>query len=466
MTLCFLPIPCPSLGQPIRRRTMLKLLLPVLILSYWLMACGTNTQEESTTVNDARTDNFRMPAEWEPHEAVWLGWSAYRPAFYPGIGRLISTLTPHVTVRIAAGSEAVAELARQTLREQGLDTTNVEIFVLPGDRYWIRDNGANYLVNDRGEMAVADFNWDNYGRPEFLRKYYEGNTDSLQKYVPPILRSVADSLEANMAALEDLPVFRTELVHEGGNIEVNGKGTLIVCAAAVLDRNPGVDRAWATEEFKRVLGVEQVIWLEEGLADDPGGFYRRISGDYVGGGVLHADEFVRFANDSTILLAWVAAAERDNNPLNRLNYERMSANLKVLEAARNWNGRPFTIVKVPLPELIAEPILARPYDPALNNVLDIGPMSFIPKERPALGDTLLRVPAASYLNYLVTDGLVVLPTYREQGTSPQREQAVENIFARLFPDRKIVFIDFMPQNWDGGGIHCSTQQQPRVGGGR
>jgi agmatine deiminase len=88
--------------------------------------------------------------------------------------------------------------------------------------------------------------------------------------------------------------------------------------------------------------------------------------------------------------------------------------------------------------------------------------SFLPKETPALGDTIYEVPASSYLNYLITNNLVILPTYTPAGSSKEKEQKVADIFKKLYPNRQIVFLDFMEQNWSGGGIHCSTQQQPAV----
>jgi agmatine deiminase len=87
--------------------------------------------------------------------------------------------------------------------------------------------------------------------------------------------------------------------------------------------------------------------------------------------------------------------------------------------------------------------------------------SFIPAEAPKDGDSLLRVPASSYLNYFVTNGLVLLPAYTQAGSSKEKEEQVRKIFEQHFPGRKLVFIDAMALNWEGGGIHCSTQQQPK-----
>ena len=110
--------------------------------------------------------------------------------------------------------------------------------------------------------------------------------------------------------------------------------------------------------------------------------------------------------------------------------------------------------------MITKKILARQKIDSTEVTLDVEVSSFIPSEKPKAGDTLLRVPASSYMNYLVTNGLVILPTYVQMGSSAAKEEEVRNIFQQQFPNRKIVFLDFIMQNWSGGGIHCSTQQQP------
>ena len=112
-------------------------------------------------------------------------------------------------------------------------------------------------------------------------------------------------------------------------------------------------------------------------------------------------------------------------------------------------------------DLITKKIIAREKIDSTEVTLDVEISSFIPSEKPIAGDTLVRVPASSYMNYLVTNGLVLLPTYTHFGSSKQKEEAVRKIFEDQFPGRKIIFIDAIMQNWSGGGIHCSTQQQPK-----
>lgn len=428
------------------------------ILMVLILSCKT----EKSADTDSLSGKFYMPAEWEPQDAVWLGWepdSTY--GFYPVVTKIITTLSPKVTVKIAFNSDSLMQTAKDYLVLKKVDTTNIKFYTIPGDRYWIRDHGAAFLVNDKGELGVADFGWNHYGYPVFLKEKFNGNTDSISKYLNRRLSSMqrTGKVDSLMASIEGAKIFKTDVVNEGGNIEVNGKGTLIICESAIKHRNPDLTKDYIESEFERVLGVSNVIWLKQGLADDPNGFYRRISGNYVGGGVQHSDEFVRFSNANTILLAWVDEGEKDLNPINKLNYESLTESYEILKNARDQDGKPFTIIKVPLPDLITKSITAtKEYSDEFS--YDIPANRFYESEAPVVDDTLLRVPASSYLNYLVTNGLVLVSSYTSEGTSKEKEDRVRNIFEAQFPNRKIVFINVMPQNWDGGGIHCSTQQQP------
>jgi len=409
-------------------------------------------------------DKYYMPAEWEQQDAVWLGWEADSSlGFYPVVAEMIKTLTPTVTVKIAFDSDSLMQTAKNYLKRQQVDTSNIRFYVMPGDRYWIRDHGAAFLINREGELGVADFDWNLYGFPQFLKEKNNNNQDSVNKYLNKILPSINKSgaVDSLMAVAEGAKIFKTKVVTEGGNIEVNGKGTLIVCESAMKNRNPELTKEFMESELKNVLGVSTVIWIKQGLAEDPNGFYRRITGNYVGGGVQHSDEFVRFSNANTILLAWVDEAEKDLNPINKMNYQRLNETFQTLKNATDQDGKPFNIVKVPLPDLITKKIVAiQDYTSKVS--YDIPANRFYISEAPKVGDTLLRVPASSYLNYLVTNGLVLISSYTSEGSSKEKEDRVRKIFEEQFPKRKIVFINAMPQNWHGGGILCSTQQQPRT----
>jgi agmatine deiminase len=406
-----------------------------------------------------------MPAEWEPHDAVWMGWEDNYVSYHPVVVDIIKNLTPHVQVKIAASSDSLLRVAKRILLEKGIDSTQIKFYTMPGDRYWIRDHGAAFLVNEKGELGVADFEWNSYGRPYWIQEKYDNHPDSIQKYYTANLAKMNKTgrVDSLMAIAENAKIQKVKVKHEGGAIEVNGKGTLILCEATVFQRNPGMSREELESEFKKGLGVSNIIWMKKGLADDPQSFFRGIVDNYIGGGTGgHTDEFVRFANLNTVLLAWVDEAEKDLNPINKMNYERMKENFDILSQSKDQDGNPLNVIKVPLPDLIVKKVVARWYSDAEGDTtFDVRPSSFKPSEAPQVGDTLQRVPASSYMNYLVTNGIVILPSYVHVGSSKEKEQRVKEIFQQQFPDREIVFIDAMPINWSGGGIHCSTQQQPK-----
>ncbi len=409
---------------------------------------------------------FHMPAEWEPHDAIWLGWEGTYLSYHPVAFDIIRTLTPHVQVKMVASSDSLLRIAKTTLTANGIDTTTIQFYSMPRNRYWIRDHGAAFLINEKGELGVADFEWNSYGYPGWINEKYNNNSDSIHKYLTlrlPRIKQIGQ-VDSLMAVTEGAVIQKVKVKHEGGAIEVNGKGTLILCEATVFQRNPDLSREVIEDEFKRGLGVTNVIWMKRGLADDPKSFVRRIVDNYVGGGTGgHTDEFVRFANPSTVMLAWVDEKEKDLNPINRMNYERMKENYDILSHAKDQDGRSLTIIKVPLPDLITLKVATRYIKSTdTDKTYDVSPMDFKASEAPLVGDTMLRVPAASYMNYLVTNGIVLLPSYVHMGSSKTKEEEVKAIFEKQFPDRKIVFINAMPINWMGGGIHCSTQQQPRA----
>ena len=412
-----------------------------------------------------KKDGFYMPAEWSAHDAVWFGWEQNETFFYPVVSEMIKALTPHVRVNIAVRSDSLMLIARQYLIGGGVDTTKVSFFLVPGDRYWIRDHGATFLVNEKGELGVAQFGWNLYGYPGFLKEKFGDNKDSVSKYMAIAIDPKTKGVDSIMAGLTGAKILKTEVCHEGGATEVNGKGTLILCEATVFQRNPGWTREDLEKEFKRVLGVSKIIWMKKGLADDPQWLLRRIAGNYIGGGTGgHTDEFVRFTGPNTILLAWVDEKEKDLNPVNRMNYDRLCENLKILEQSTDQDGKPFTIVKVPLPNIIPLKVVAKK---TLTKSMILPPTevpisAFVPSEEPKEGDTLFWLPAATYLNYLVTNGIVLLPSYTSAGTSKETEEAIKKIFSKQFPNREVLFFDVMGQNFSGGGIHCSTQQQPSV----
>jgi agmatine deiminase len=413
-------------------------------------------------------DFFYMPAEYEAQEAVWLGWEEYAPYHQPFLD-LAKALYPHIPLKIIVESDSSLQHLKQKLEAINLDPSKITFHIIPDNRLWMRDHGSTYVINHKGEKRVVDFGWTMYGYEEYLKKYYQGNLDSVKITYKRILgkTGLVDSL---MGAKDKYASLKTKVNMEGGSIEVNGKGTLILCEAVTMQRNPTLKKAEIESEFKKTLGVSKIIWLKKGLIEDPLNS-NQIFGKYFGIGTFgHTDEFVRFVNDSTLLLAWVDEDEKNANPFNLINYDRMSENLAILENSRDQKGKPFTIIKVPLPDLLYIKTTVGKNTLPIESPQDANarskwkmPLTWLPrKNMKPVGDSLYWVAASSYLNYLVTNEVVILPSYLKEGSSAQKEQKVKEIFTKAFPTRKLIFLEVMNLNYHGGGIHCITQQEPKV----
>ena len=410
--------------------------------------------------NEKDINKFYMSGQFEEQDVVWLGWQGYDP-YFPVGADMIEALLPFVQIKVITESDSILQVCKTYLSERNLDTTKIKFYVISDNEFWIRDHGAAFIINKNGEIQAVDFEWGTYGYRQWLIEKFNNDVQKADSVFSKSAASKRGAVDSLMAVADNIPVLKSWIVMEGGSIEVNGKGTLILNEPLTLSRNEGASKDSIEQEFKRVLGVTNIIWLQHGLAEDPH-IWQTIAEKYVAFGTGgHTDEFVKFADASTILLAWVDELEKEKNPVNRINYDRMNINYEILRKAKNENGESFKIVKVPLPDIIGQPVIileANQWDDSYN----IPVSAFKKSDGWAVGDTAYRVAASSYLNYYVTNGAVLLPTYIKQGSSPKKEEQIKKIFEEAFPGRKQIFIDAMALNWEGGGIHCGTQQQPKI----
>jgi agmatine deiminase len=196
---------------------------------------------------------------------------------------------------------------------------------------------------------------------------------------------------------------------EGGSIDVNGRGTLITTEACLLNpnRNPGLTRSEIEQHLRAYLGVSHILWLGEGIAgDDTDG---------------HIDDLTRFVNPTTV----VTVVEDD--PADE-NYEPLQSNLERLNRMTDQDGRPLRVVTLPMP----------------------GP----------LWHDGQRLPA-SYANFYIANGVVLLPTY-----DLAHDEEARATLQSLFPTREIIGIDCTDLVWGLGAFHCVTQQWPSTAGRR
>jgi agmatine deiminase len=334
---------------------------------------------------------YRMPAEWHRHAATWLTWPkdpVTWPDRVPAVQEIflqfIDALTPHERVCLLVDDADVAESVRQRCRGRAAVLANLQLIELQTVDSWIRDYGPNFLLGPDGQLAFNHWRFNAWG----------GKYESLMRDA---------SVPARLAALADVTRFEPGIVLEGGSIDVNGAGTVLTTEQCLLHPNRNPDRSRADLEacLREYLGVQQVLWLGEG-----------IEGDDTDG---HIDDITRFVATDTI----VTAVEDD--PADP-NHALLRDNLARLRASRQPDGDPWRIVTLPMPGYVM-----------------------------ADGD---RLPA-SYANFYIANAVVLAPIYGHAN-----DAVATRILQELFPSHRVVPIPCEPLVWGMGSIHCVTQQQP------
>lgn len=416
-----------------------------LLLALFGFACEAVVPEPTVIV--------RQAAEFEPQEAVWLIWPQedHLKGFSNDqvIQDIIASVVPYTAVKVAVADPEIRKMAESLLPAALLESKQIELIDIPSVQFWTRDMGPVFVENNKGEQVIADFNFNAWGYSDTL------DTDA----------RIEEKFDENVGKLLGLPVISSDMISEGGNREVNGKGTLMLVERVEMGRNPHMSKLDMEKEFQRMLGVRKVVWLKSGLQEDDHTFLGPLElGDGQRAYTVvttngHIDEFARFVNDSTILLATVAPEDR-LDAIGRENHRRLEENYQILRTATDQDDRPFRIVRMPLPKNILGTM--KPGDPVYDYIstLDYTDGSVFPE-----GDSIRVIAAASYLNFLVANGCVIAPKYGRPGgdTAIQaRDREAERILGEVFPERKIIMIDALAINFGGGGIHCITMQQPTL----
>lgn len=338
---------------------------------------------------------FRMPAEWEPQEAVWLSWphnyatwpGKFRPVPY-NFARIVETISRFQPVRINAAKKLHAR-ARRLCDRAGVRPDRVTFYDHPTNDAWCRDHGPIFVKHRKtGEVALTDWAYNAWGD-----KYPPYDLDNL---IPP---SIGTAL--------NLRRFVRDMVLEGGSIDVNGQGALLTSEQCLLhpNRNPSLTKEQIELALRDYLGVTDFYWLGEGIVgDDTDG---------------HIDDMTRFFKPDGFITCVEPNTKEKNHTI-------LAENLERLKKFRTPSGKKFDIVELPMP---------RPF-----------------------GYKRQRVPA-SYANFLIINGAVLVPTFRQPGPDAR---AVE-IIGSCFPGREAIGVDCYHLIWGLGTLHCISQQQPAAG---
>ena len=414
----------------------------------------------------AAAEGYHFPAEFEPHEAVWMGWPVYENKAGWSVKdlhvRLWAAMAPHVLVYVAVNPDDPArglsydgQLAeiKALMKQHGVPEERVRFFPVRHEDVWWRDMGPVYLVGDKGQRAIAEFGFNGWG--------YEPADSAYAK-----AEDAVAPIAARLTGVDK--AFRTAMISEGGDREFNGKGVLIVVEAVERQRNPGMTREQMEAEFKRVLGVTKVIWLKQGRYDDDLSFKGRLP-DEAGKHDLytlittggHIDEHVRFVGPNRILYTEITEEEARHDPIAAENKRRADENLAILRAATDQDGKPFELI--PMPDAPTIEVTLGPGDGAYDYLASNDRMKAsnpIPAGQPIRG-----ILASSYLNFLVTNGVVLAQKFWKEGRPEawrQRDEQARKTLQQVFPDRRVIAFDASAINVGGGGIHCNTQQVPKA----
>ncbi|QXV67260.1 agmatine deiminase family protein [Mucilaginibacter sp. 21P] len=349
---------------------------------------------ELSTMNFTDLRNFHFPAEWAPQTAMWLSWPHKEASWpgkidliYPKYCEFIKVVAEGQLVRINVADAQMEAFAKAQLQEVGADLSKVEFYHFPTNDAWCRDHGPAFLVNyEEKKKVIVDWGYNAWG----------------DKYPP---YDLDDVIPTKISQHFGLPVYHPGIVMEGGSVEFNGAGTVLTTTACLLNknRNPHLNQQQIEGYLQKYYGVEQVLWLGDGIiGDDTDG---------------HIDDITRFVNTDTV----VTVIEENKNDE---NYHILQENLQTLKTMRLLNGKQLNIVELPMP------------DPVIYEDQ--------------------RLPA-SYANFYIANKSVVVPTFR----SKNDDKALD-IIQSCFSNRKVVGIDSTDIIWGLGSFHCLSQQEPSI----
>jgi agmatine deiminase len=335
---------------------------------------------------------FRMPAEWEPQVAVWLSWP-HNLATWPGHFRPIPAKFAEIVAHISRYEEVRINVA-EPLQQRAWSLIAKAKAVL--SRVTLYDHPTNDAwCRDHGPLFVKNDQTGEVALTDWEHNAWGG------KY-PPF--DLDNTVPPNIAAALGFRRFEKKMIMEGGSLDVNGAGLLLTTESCLLNqnRNPTMSKTAIERALRDYLGVHTIYWLGDGIVgDDTDG---------------HIDDMTRFFSADGIVTATESNKKDKNYPILRENLAR-------LQALRTPAGKTFTIVELPMPK----------------------PVFFEGQQLPA-----------SYANFLVINGAVLLPTFQQ----PKRDAEAAEVLAACFPGRTIIPIDCLELVWGLGTLHCISQQQP------
>lgn len=388
---------------------------------------------------------YSLPPEWESQQSLWLARCSgpQENLFSDMQCQIVKAVSPYETITLLVSQDSLRAIAFKQFTRYGIDTAKVRVITCSIENGAIRDAGPIFLKNKKSELALAHFRWTNYGWP---------------KDVPAFMQDfVRGQINDSLAVQLHLPLIKSNVVNEGGALDVSDN-CILGFKETALQRNPGMKLSQIEKEYLRVLGKKKMIWLNRFPVADKVVCGPKAGNCFGQGANGHVDEYARFMNDSTIVAALIDSSEKDADPISRIDYYILKENLALLQKATDERGRPFHIIILPAPKqsLYTDTFVIK--RDSLTS--DYGKCFY---KHFKAGDTGVYIANVSYVNCIVTNKVVLIPQYWREGLpqgEKEKDEYVLNVYAALFPDRKIVPLNPMGANWNGGGMHCFSQEQP------
>jgi agmatine deiminase len=344
---------------------------------------------------NASAAGFSMPPEWSPQEAVWLSWPVEDPRHWGGAKREM------IWAKFAEIAAAITRFEPVRINAPGRDHASIraacnQARAMP-ERVELFDHPHDDVwCRDHGPIFVKHKTTGEVAVTDWEFNAWGGK-------FPPWDQD--NAIPGHIAASLGMRSFKGGMILEGGAIDINGAGQLLTTEAVLLNpnRNPGLGREEIEHRLRDGLGVSEILWLKQG-----------IEGDDTDG---HIDDLARFTDPQT-LLACVDPGGA--------NQQILGENLSRLRSFLGPNGRPFDVIEIPLPEACEVPGWRLPVLPA------------------------------SYVNFLIVNGGVLVPTFRQAANDDRGLGMIRE----MFPGREILGIDCLELVEEGGTLHCISQQQP------
>jgi agmatine deiminase len=335
---------------------------------------------------------YYMPGEWEKHSAVWLAWP-YGDITFPNILKdieekyceIIKSLIESEKIKLLVLNEREKSRIENILVGFGIDINNIIFYIQDYADVWTRDYAPITLLNkNNNEKAFVKWQYNAYGKKE-----------------DPLFVDLLKDDKVFLNILGKDKIFDGGMVLEGGAIESNGKGTLLTTEQTLLNPNrTNLNKEEIESKIKDYLGIDNIIWLKEGLVND-----------HTDG---HVDEVARFVKEDTVLVAY---EDDEKDP----NFSILNDNFKILENSRDQDGNKFKVIKLPMPH-----------------------MNY---------DNGEKAPV-SYTNFYIGNVIILMSIFND----PNDIKAMD-ILQGVFPDRKIIGVDCSKIIYGGGAIHCITMQE-------